>query len=138
MVKVWPYFHKSIWVTIVFCFFNFFVPKAYVLKVLNGVLFLKELWVFILGFSKLKNNINDIKYKFSHRFGKVCKWLNMYYSKIRLITFLKIKSCPFESFKKILYGLIRNLMSTNIEVLNTEFTIYLVFVMCVICAYFTH
>jgi hypothetical protein len=34
--------------------------------------------------SKLKNNIGYIKYKFSHRFGKVCKWLNMYYSKIQI------------------------------------------------------
>jgi hypothetical protein len=40
--------------------------------------------------SKQKNHINYIKYKFSHKFGKVCKWLNMYYSNIRIITFLKI------------------------------------------------
>jgi hypothetical protein len=40
--------------------------------------------------SKLKNDINYIKYKFSHRFGKVYKWLNMYYSKIRIIIFCKL------------------------------------------------
>jgi hypothetical protein len=37
--------------------------------------------------SKLKNNISYIKYKFSHKFEKVCKLLNMYYSKIKIITF---------------------------------------------------
>jgi hypothetical protein len=38
----------------------------------------------------LKNHINYIKYKFSHRFGKVCRLLNMYYSKIIIMTFKKI------------------------------------------------
>jgi hypothetical protein len=37
-----------------------------------------------------KNDINYIKYKFSQRFGKVCRLLNMYYSKIIIITFKKI------------------------------------------------
>jgi hypothetical protein len=39
---------------------------------------------------KLKNDISYIKYKFSHRFGKVSKWMNMYYSKIKIITFFKV------------------------------------------------
>jgi hypothetical protein len=34
---------------------------------------------------KFKNDINYIKYKFSHRFGKVCKGLNMYYSNMKII-----------------------------------------------------
>jgi hypothetical protein len=45
---------------------------------------------FSFGTSKVKNDINYIKYKFSHRFGKVCMWLNMYYSNIRIISFKKI------------------------------------------------
>jgi hypothetical protein len=40
--------------------------------------------------SKLKNDISYIKYKFSHRSGKVCRWLNMYYSNIRIIIFKKL------------------------------------------------
>jgi hypothetical protein len=40
--------------------------------------------------SKLKNDINYIKYKFSHRFGKVYRGLNMYYSNIRIIIFFKV------------------------------------------------
>jgi len=40
--------------------------------------------------SKLKNDINYIKYMFSHRFGKVYRWLNMYYLKIKIITLKKI------------------------------------------------
>jgi hypothetical protein len=39
---------------------------------------------------KIKNDINNIKYKFSHRFGKVCRGLNEYYSKIRIIIIFKI------------------------------------------------
>jgi hypothetical protein len=70
--------------------FNFFVPKAYFLKVLDGALFIWTLWVFLLELPNLKHDINYIKYKFSHRFGKVFRWLNMYYSKIKIITFKKV------------------------------------------------
>jgi hypothetical protein len=37
-----------------FLFLNFFVPKAYVLEVLDGGLFLWTLWIFLLGFRNLK------------------------------------------------------------------------------------
>jgi hypothetical protein len=50
--------------------FNFFVPKAYLLKVLDGALFIWILWVVFLELPNLKNDINYIKYKFSHRFEK--------------------------------------------------------------------
>jgi hypothetical protein len=41
--------------------------------------------------SKSKIDINYIKYQFSHRFGKVCRWLNIYYSHINNITnFFKV------------------------------------------------
>jgi hypothetical protein len=40
--------------------------------------------------SKSKNDINYIKFQFSHRFEKVCRWLNMYYSNIRILIFSKI------------------------------------------------
>jgi hypothetical protein len=36
---------------------------------------------------KFKNDMIYINYKFLHKFQKVCRWLNMYYSKIRIITF---------------------------------------------------
>jgi hypothetical protein len=38
---------------------------------------------------KFKNDISYVKYKFSHRFGKVCRLLNMCYSKIKIMTFKK-------------------------------------------------
>jgi len=41
-------------------------------------------------FVVVKNDINYIKYKFSRRFGKVCRWLNMYYSKIKIITCFRV------------------------------------------------
>jgi hypothetical protein len=39
--------------------------------------------------SKFLNDINKLKYKFSDKFGKVCRQLNMYYSKIIVIINLK-------------------------------------------------
>ncbi len=48
----------------------------------------------LMGFSfrtsKSKNDINYIKYQFSHRFGKVCRWLNVYHSNIRILIFYKV------------------------------------------------
>ncbi len=44
--------------------------------------------------------INYISYKFSHRFGKVYKWLNMYYSNIKIIIILKI---TIKWLRKIFY-----------------------------------
>jgi len=89
MVQIWPHFHKSIWVTIFFCFSIYLFQKHIFWKVYMGH-YSYELYGFSFRTSKFKDDINYIKYKFSHRFGKVCKWLNMYYSKIRIITFLKI------------------------------------------------
>ncbi len=40
--------------------------------------------------SKFKNEISYIKYKFSHRFGKVYRWLNMYYLKMKTIILKKV------------------------------------------------
>jgi len=39
MVKIWQYFHKSIWVAIFVSFSVFFVSKNMILKVLDGALF---------------------------------------------------------------------------------------------------
>ncbi len=73
-----------------FClFFNFFVPKAYFESYRWGIIPL-DFVSFPFRTSKLKNDINYIKYKFSHRFGKVCKWLKMYYSNIKIIYILKV------------------------------------------------
>ncbi len=72
--------------------FKFFVPKAYFLKVLDGTVFLWILWVFLLRLPNLKNDISYIKYTFSHRFVKVCKGLNIYYSNFRIIIKKKVIS----------------------------------------------
>jgi hypothetical protein len=104
MVKIWPYFHKSIWVAIFF-FFQFLCPK--------NIFFLSFRWGIIpmnfVGFpfrtSKFKNEINYIKYKFSHRFQKVCRWLNIYYSNIIIITFKKITTTS-------IWIIFKNLVST--------------------------
>jgi hypothetical protein len=60
--------------------FNFFVPKAYFLKALDGALFRWTLWVFLLGFPiKKLDQLHEIQ---------VFTWIwNMLYSKIIIITF---------------------------------------------------
>jgi hypothetical protein len=73
--------------------------------------------------SKLKNDINYIRYKFSHRFKKVCRWSNIYYSNIKIINFLKIKIMSIWLFFKKLYGLIRSAFSTTIKPLYHAFTL---------------
>jgi hypothetical protein len=89
MVKIWPYFYKSIWVAILF-YFQIFCPKnIYFEKFYMGIIF-----IYFVSFPfrtfKFKNDIKYIKYKFSHRFGKVCRGLNVYYSNIRIIIFFKV------------------------------------------------
>ncbi len=40
--------------------------------------------------------VEESKKKFAfHRCGKVCRWLNMYYSNIKIITFFKVTSVSF-------------------------------------------
>ncbi len=113
MVKIWPYFHKSIWVAIFVCF-SIFCPKS--------ILFLNFIWGIIpldfLGFSfmtsKSKNDINYIKYQFSHRFGKVCKWLNMYYSNIIILIIFKVTTIS-------IWIILRNLVWTYEECIFCHF-----------------
>jgi hypothetical protein len=69
--------------------FNFFVSKAYVFENFTWAIIHMDYVGFPFGTFKLKNDIRYIKYKFSHRFEKVCQSLNMYYSKIRIIIFFK-------------------------------------------------
>ncbi len=54
-----------------FClFFNFFVPKAYVLKVLDGTLFIRTLWVFLLGLSNFKMTLATLNTSFHIDLGR--------------------------------------------------------------------
>jgi len=55
---------------IFFLFLKKIVPKAFFLKFLDKAL---DFMGFFLGLPNQKNDINYIKYQFSHRFGKVCK-----------------------------------------------------------------
>jgi len=74
-----------------FClFFNFFVPKTYVFESFRWGTIPLDFMSFSLRIFKSKNDISYIEYEFWHRFGKVCRWLNMYYSNIRIIIILKI------------------------------------------------
>jgi len=85
MIKIWPYFHKSIWITIFCLFSNFLCSKVIFLKSFRWDIILLNFVGFLFKNFKFKNYINYVKYKFSHKFGKVCKWLNMYYSNIKII-----------------------------------------------------
>jgi hypothetical protein len=71
-------------------FFNFFVPKSYVFESFTRVIIHLDFVSFSFKISKFKNDISYIKYKFSHKFEKVCSWLNMYYSKMKIIILKKI------------------------------------------------
>jgi len=74
-----------------FClFFNFFGPKKCVFESFRWGIILLNFVGFPFKTFKFKNDINYIKYKFLHRFAKVRKWLNMYYSKIKIIILKKI------------------------------------------------
>jgi hypothetical protein len=80
--------------------FQIFYPKSIFFECFTWVIIHMDFVGFPFRTSKLKNNISYIKYKISHRFGKVCRWLNMYYSKIRIIIFLKITIVFFWIIKK--------------------------------------
>jgi hypothetical protein len=58
--------------------------------------------------SKFKNGINYIKYKFSHRFGKVYRRLNMYCSNIKITIFKKVKTMS-------IWIILKNLVWTHRE-----------------------
>ncbi len=89
MVKIWSYFHKSMWVAIFVCF-SIFLFQKHIFESFTWVVMHLNFVGFPFRISKLKNDINYIKYKFSHRFEKVCRWLNMYFSNIRIITFFNV------------------------------------------------
>jgi len=89
IVKIWPSFHKSIWVAILFVFQKN-CPKIIFFESFRWGIIFMDFVGFPLKTSKFKIDISYIEYKFSHRFGKVYRWLNMYYSKIIVILFFKI------------------------------------------------
>jgi len=70
--------------------FQIFCPKNIFFESFRWGIIPLDFVGFLFRTSKPKNDISYIQYKFSHRFGKVCKWLNIYYSKIRIIIFKKV------------------------------------------------
>jgi hypothetical protein len=74
-----------------FClFFKFFCPKSIFFEIFKWDIIPMDFVSFPFRTSKFKNVISYIEYKFSHKFWKVCRWLNMYYSKIKIMTFFKV------------------------------------------------
>ncbi len=73
-----------------FFVFEFLCPKSICFGSFRWGIIPLDFVNFPIRISKFKNDINYIKYKFSHRFGMVCKWLNMYYSKIKIIYIKKV------------------------------------------------
>ncbi len=87
MVKNWPYFHKFIWWLQFLFYIQFICPKTIFFEGFRWGIIPLNFVCFLFKTSKLQNDISYLKYKFSHRFRKVCRWLNMYYSNIKLIVF---------------------------------------------------
>jgi hypothetical protein len=54
-------------------FFKFFSPIAYLNFFYRWSIILMDFVGFPFRTFKFKNDINNIKYKFSHRFGNVCR-----------------------------------------------------------------
>ncbi len=71
-------------------FFQFLCPKSIFFRSFRWGIIPLDFVSFPFRTSKLKNDIIYIKYKFSHRFVMVCRWLNIYYSRIKIIIFLNI------------------------------------------------
>ncbi len=72
-------------------YFQFFCSKKICFwKFYMGRCSFRLCGVFLLRFPNLKMISTTLNISFHYRFGKVCRWLNMYYSKIRIITFLKV------------------------------------------------
>jgi len=97
----------SIWVTIFVCFSIFLSQKHFFENFRHGIIPL-DFMVFPFRTSKSKNDINYIKYQFSHKFEKVCKWLNMYYSNTRILIFFKVTTMS-------VWIILKNLLWTYME-----------------------
>jgi hypothetical protein len=91
---------------------NFFkkiiCPKNMVFKSFKQGIIPLDFGSFVFRTSKLKNDINYIKYKFSHSFEKLCRWLNMYYSKSIIIIIKKLTTMS-------IWIILRNFIWTNKE-----------------------
>jgi len=114
MVKIWPYFQ-------IFC------PKSIFFESFRWGIIPLDFVGFPFRTSKLKTNINYIKCKFSHRFGKICKWLNMYYSNFRIIIFFKVTTMSSWTILKNLICTYRELFFAIIEPLYHAFTHLFIF-----------
>jgi hypothetical protein len=100
-----------------------FCPKSIFFERFTWIIIHMDFVGFIFRTSKLKNDINYIKYKFSHRFGKVCWSLNMHYSKIRIIIFFKVTTMSIWIILKNLVWTYRECKYVNIEPLDHAFTL---------------
>jgi len=67
--------------------FQFLCPKSIFFESFKLGIIPLDFLGFPFRIFNFKNDINYIKYKSSHKFGKVCIWLNVYYSNIRMLTF---------------------------------------------------
>jgi hypothetical protein len=90
--------------------FQFLCPKSIFFESFRSGIIPLDFLGFLFRISKFKNDINYIKFKFSHRFGKICKWLNMYYSNIRIVAFKKLTTMFIWFILKILYELVGNVI----------------------------
>jgi hypothetical protein len=69
MVKIWPYFHNSYELFV----FQFFCSKSIIFEIFTWVIIHLNFMDFPFRTLKFKNDISYSKYKFSHKFGKLCK-----------------------------------------------------------------
>jgi hypothetical protein len=100
MVKIWLYFHKSIWVAI---FVYFSIPlsqKHMFLKALHGSLFIWTLWIFFSGFPNLKMTSATLNTSFHIDLGRFVGDWQCIIQKIKIIFFSKVKTMSNWIIKK--------------------------------------
>jgi hypothetical protein len=81
-------------------------PKSIFFESFKWAIIHMDFVAFPFRTSKLKNNISYSKYKLSHRFGKVYRWLSTYYWKVVIITF-------FQTTTMSIWIIFKNLVLTH-------------------------
>jgi hypothetical protein len=70
MVKIWPYFHKSIWIVILFLFFQFVCTKKYVFECFTWTIIHMDFVGFLFRTSKFKMTLVTLNISFHIDLGR--------------------------------------------------------------------
>ncbi len=103
--------------------FQIFCPKSIFFGSFTWTIIHMDCVGFLFMISKFKNDINYIKYKFSHKVGRVCPSSNMNYSKIIIIIILKVTTMSIWIILNNLVWTYKECKFVDIEPLHHAFTL---------------